>query len=99
MRNIIVEPEQLELVAVRMEEENQDYVRYYEELFNTVEMMATSWQGKDNTAFTSQISGFEDDCRQLSVLCAQYSDFLRYCARAYTDMQNELAAEAGRLVN
>lgn len=99
MRNITVEPEQLALTAARMEEENDNYIACYHDLFHTVEMMAASWQGKDNIAFTSRISGFEDDCRQLSVLCTQYSDFLRYCGRAYEDMQNELASVAGRLMN
>ena len=33
MRRITVEPEQLELIAGRMEEENDIYVRQYQQLF------------------------------------------------------------------
>ena len=80
-----------------MEDKNQDYLRSLQELFQTVENMQNGWKGKDNTAFTSQIQRFESDFRQLSVLCGEYSDFLRNSARAYRDTQDELASQAATL--
>ena len=99
MRRITVEPEQLELIAGRMEEENDVYVRQYQQLFELVDVMSVSWQGSDSTAFATQVSEYQDDCRQLSFLCSLYIDFLRNSARAYRDIQDELTSEAMRLVN
>ena len=99
MRRITVEPEQLELIAGRMEEENETHVREYRELFNLIDLMSASWHGTDRTAFTTQVSGYQDDCQQLSFLCSLYIDFLRNSARAYRDVQDELAGEAMRLAS
>ncbi len=97
MRQITVEPERLEACAARMDERNEDYTRNYRELFAAVEAMSAAWQGSDNTAFTAQISRFEADFRQLSMLCAQYTEFLRNSARAYRQTQEELTSQASRL--
>jgi WXG100 family type VII secretion target len=97
MRKITVEPEQLESCALRMETRNQDYTAGCASLFSAVDSMGSSWRGKDNAAFVSQISKYQTDFRQMSVLCTQYSDFLRNSARAYRDTQDELTSQAGYL--
>lgn len=97
MRQIKVDPQQLEACASRMDEQNQDYQRTYAALFSAVETMKSSWQGKDNMAFSNQIEKFEGDFRELSVLCSQYAEFLRSSARAYREMQNDLASQASHL--
>lgn len=97
MKVITVDPEILEACARRMEEENQDYERSYMQLFEAVDTMRSGWQGKDNTSFSNQIYKFRSDFKEMSVLCAQYAEFLRNSARAYREMQEELAAQAARL--
>ncbi len=97
MRKIIVEIDQLLSCAGRIEDTNQDYAHKVGEFFNTVEAMANAWQGKDNTAFTSKISKFNGDFRALSLLCSQYSEFLRNSARAYEETQNELTNQINQL--
>ena len=97
MRTITVEPEQLEASASRIDDSNQNYIRAYPNLFEAVDTMKAGWQGKDNIAFSTQIAKFEGDFRQMSVLCAQYSEFLRNSARAYRETQDAIAAQAARL--
>ncbi len=97
MRTITVEPELLESCAARMDQENQDYLHCITRLYDAVDTMKAAWQGKDNTAFSNQIYRFQADFRQISVLCTQYSEFLRSCARAYREMQEDLAAQASSL--
>ncbi len=97
MRRITVEPEQLEASASRMDDSNQNYQRIYAQLFESVDTMKAAWEGKDNTAFSTQIRKFEGDFRELSVLCTQYSEFLRNSARAYREMQDDLAGQASHL--
>ena len=98
MRRITVEPEQLESCAARMDDKNQDYVRSSSELFDVVDNMSSAWQGRDNVAFTERIAKFQGEFRQLSMLCTQYSDFLKGSARAYRETQDELVAQANSLV-
>ena len=97
MRRITVEPEQLESCALRMEEKNQDYVDCINRLYEAVDAMSAVWKGKDSRAFTDRIFSFQTDIRQLSVLCTQYSDFLRNSAKAYRETNDELAAQASRI--
>ena len=97
MRTITVEMERLEACAARIDDETQEYQRTFMLLFDAVDRMKAGWEGKDNTAFTNQIRRFEGDFRQMAVLCTQYSEFLRNSARAYREMQDDLAAQAGTL--
>ena len=97
MRTITVEPEQLETCAMRIDEDNQTYQRTFAQLFDAVDTMKAGWEGKDNLAFSTKIRKFETDFREMSVLCAQYAEFLRNSARAYREMQDDLASQASHL--
>ncbi len=97
MRQIIVEPDRLDDTAARIEQANMDYERIYRSLYGEVDKMSSAWQGKDNTAFTTQIRSYEDDLRQISIIMRQYADFLHNSARAYRETQEELYAQASRL--
>ena len=97
MRTIKVEPERLESAAFSIEEANREYDRTYQAIYTQVDKMSSSWQGKDNTAFTNQIKAFEDDLRQISIIMRQYADFLKNTARAYRETQDEVYAQANHL--
>ena len=97
MRPITVEPDRLEHTASKVAEANAEYDRTYQAIYAQVDKMATVWTGKDNNAFTEQIRGYEDDLRQISIIMGQYADFLRNCARAYREAQDEVYAQATRL--
>ncbi len=97
MRMITVEPERLEACAMRISDETQEYQRTYTQLFEAVDRMKAGWEGKDNVAFTNQIRKYEADFRQMTVLCMQYSEFLRNSARAYREMQDDLTNQVTSL--
>ncbi len=97
MRSIAVEPEQLEASASRIDDSNQEYIRAYTNLFEAVDTMKSGWQGKDNTAFSNQISKFQSDFREMSVLCGQYAEFLRNSAKSYRSVQDDLTSQANAL--
>jgi len=98
MRKITVEPAQLESCAARVDQENQDYMRDANGIFEAVEAMAAAWSGSDNLAFTNRISRYQADFRQISLLCTHYADFLRNSARAYRETQDSLTSQANSLV-
>ncbi len=97
MRKITVEPSELESCAARMEEKNQSYVQHTQELIQAVNAMGNAWKGKDNTAFTNEITAFQATFHKLSMLCTQYTDFLRSSAKAYRQTQDELTSQANQL--
>ena len=99
MRNILVEPEILETTASKIEGMADQYSAHIDKLYSAVDVMSTAWEGKDNVAFTTQIYGFEDDLKQVLILCRQYVDFLRNTARAYRETQDEIATQAHQLAN
>ena len=97
MRSITVEPSRLDNVAANIEKADADYQRIYQAMYAQVDKMSSSWQGKDNTMFTTQIKAFEDDLRQISLIMRQYADFLRSSARAYREAQDTIYSQANRL--
>lgn len=97
MRTISVEPDRLEVAAANIENADSDYNRICQAMYSEVDKMSSSWQGKDNTAFTSQIKAFEDDLRKISISMRQYADFLRISARAYREAQEEIYSRATKL--
>ena len=94
---INVEPGKLEETAARVEAFDGDYQRLYQSLYAEVDKLSGSWGGKDNVAFNGRIKSYEDDFRQISILIRQYAAFLRASARAYREIQDELAGSASRL--
>lgn len=97
MKKIYVDPVRLDVSAMKIESETQEYQRCYSLLFEEVEKMKNAWQGKDNIAFTNQIRQFEGDFKQIQILCQQYAEFLRNSARAYRETQNELMNQVTRI--
>ena len=97
MRQIEVETSQVLKTAEKIEEAKVEYQQLYYELYEQVDLLASSWSGKDNQAFTTQIKAYEEDFRKIAVIMTQYSEFLRNSARAYQSMQEELSSQANRL--
>lgn len=97
MRTIRVEPSRLESAAANIENADADYNRIYQAMYAEVDKMSSSWQGKDNTMFTSQIKEFQDDLRQISIVMREYANFLRTSARAYREAQDEIYSRATKL--
>lgn len=98
-RTIQVTPEQLESAAGRIESLAADYKTQYDQLYSETNAMASTWNGKDNTAFVDQIAGFKDDFEKMHTLIFNYADFLRKSAKAYRDTQDTVVSEARKLVN
>ena len=98
-RNIMVTPEQLENTAGAIEDLAGEYQTQYKTIYNEADAMAASWTGEDNVAYINQIKGFQDDLQKMYNLMMSYADFLRKSAAAYRQTQDEITADAKRLVN
>ena len=98
-QNIEVTPELLESAAGKIEGLASDYKTQYDQLYTETNAMASTWDGKDNRAFTDQIAGFKDDFEKMHTLMNQYADFLRKSAKAYRETQDTVVTEARKLAN
>lgn len=96
---IKVTPAELRTVAAKIRSQAEDYAKQYTQLFNDVDGMANAWKGKDNTAFTNQIKGFQDDFQSMKTLLEEYAAFLDKSANAYKQTQDEITSAAQRLQN
>lgn len=94
---IVVEPAFLIQSANQMEEQIQAYERQYRKMYQEVETMQNSWQGKDNLAYVTQINGFQKDFQQMVILLTQYVQFLKSSAKMYQDTQEERMLQARKL--
>lgn len=99
MKTISVTPSVLEHTGREIGEKADGYKRLYERLFTEVETMEQVWQGKDNVAFTQQITGFRNDFQQMEGIMRDYADFLYRSASVYRKTQEDIAAQVRRLVN
>lgn len=93
----MVEPERLEAAAETINRQVAAYQSTYQNLFNEVDVTAAVWQGADNEAFTNQIKPFKTDLEKMTKLMRDYSEFLKLCAKAYREAQNEVMTLASRL--
>ncbi len=96
---IQVTPELLESAAGKIDGLASDYKQQYDKLYNETDALASTWQGKDNTAFVDQIAGFKDDFAKMHALMLDYADFLKKSAKAYRETQEAAVADARKLVN
>ena len=97
MRRILVEMDEVLKTANKIDNAKEEYQRLYNELYSQIDRLGSSWQGRDNLAFTTKIKSYEDDFRRIAIIMTQYSDFLRNSAKAYESTQNELYNQANRL--
>lgn len=98
-RIIAVTPEQLERTATQIEGLASDYKSQYTKLYGETNAMQSTWNGKDNVAFTQRIAGFKDDFDRMYDLMNKYAAFLRDSAKKYRTTQDNVANEARGLRN
>lgn len=94
---INVDPARLDACAVHIEQQIVSYEKTYHRLFQEVDAMGTSWQGKDNLAFVQQIKGFQSDFYKMATFMREYSNFLKLSAKLYRETQDDRVNQARHL--
>jgi len=97
-RTIQVTPDMLDSAAGKIKGLAGEYKAQYEALYSKTGNMASTWSGKDNQAYISQIDQFKDDFESMWKLMLDYADFLTKSARSYRTTQDTVVAEAKKLV-
>ncbi len=94
MKKIYVEQERLINCANNVDDLNMEFQRLKGTLLEKVETLSSSWSGKDNQAFVSEITEYGTVMNSMSTIMNQYADFLRNSANAYQRTQEEVYNEA-----
>lgn len=99
MKKIYVEPERLLASSKKIEDYNDEFKKMKRKLYEEVDLMSSSWNGKDNQAFTNQIKTYQNTMDSISLIMSQYCNFLNNSANAYRQMQEEIYSEAMKICN
>lgn len=98
-KKITVTPQELRNSARTITDAAADYLTDYTDLYTKMNEMSNAWQGKDNQAFITQISGFEEDFKKMHKLMEKYSEYLTKTANTYDSTQEKIAEAARKLAN
>ena len=72
---------------------NADYTK----LYSLIDELRSSWDGKDNQAYTLQIAEFKNDFEAMEALMRQYAEFLSMAATKYRETQDNITSQAKTL--
>ena len=93
----MVDTSKLDSAASKIKSLAGDYEAEYKKLFSVVQKMKSSWDGKDNVAYTTQIEGFRNDFEKMKSLMDDYANFLTKIANTYRETQESIASRAKTL--
>ena len=98
-KSIQADPAQMKTVAGQLEELSQRYSGYAKELMQAASTMGDAWQGEDNQAFVTQITGFTEELELMSKKLMTGSEALRTQASNYEQRQDAITSAAKSLAN
>ena len=93
----MVDTSKLDSAASKIKSLDGDYEAEYKKLFSVVQKMKSSWDGKDNVAYTTQIEGFRNYFEKMKSLMDDYANFLTKSANTYRETQESIASRAKTL--
>lgn len=96
---IRVTPEELDNASTKLSELSDNYTTIYQKLMQTATTMGEAWEGADNQAFVSQISGFCDDLKQMADKLKNASQALKKQSDNYTQRQQSNITSVKKLAN
>ncbi len=94
---INVDMNQLLQNASYISQQAQRYADIYHRIYQLLDQMQGAWQGKDYTAFATQVRNFQKDFDQMKLVLDEYAAYLRESASIYARLQQECMVMANRL--
>ena len=97
MPTILNDPAKLESQASRISDLNADFLSQYTKMFEVVENLRSSWQGRDNVNFATTVTGYREDFEKIKAAIDDYVSFMNQAAKVYRETQQSIADSANRL--
>lgn len=90
MAQILVTPEQMNVVAGNIEEKIQEWQQAVQKIYQLCEEMDVMWDGEANDAFNARFREDEQKFNNLTVLMQEYSSAVRTAASNYMAGEEEV---------
>lgn len=84
-------------IAVNVQKSAEEYVSNINKIYEIVQNLQASWEGKDNVSFAQKVFSYEEDLKNLGKALENYAIFLNEAARTISQTQDDIASSAGRL--
>ncbi len=97
--NIGVDPTKLDQAAASFAELSSTYSGIAKQLMNDATIMGEAWQGEDNLAFVTQVSGFTEELDAMARKLNTASEALTQQSTNYKNRQDAITTAARTLVN
>ena len=91
--------DEMEKTAVRLEELSEIYTDIYKQLMQEASTMGTAWEGADNLAFVTRITGFTEELQTMAAKLKLAGETLKKQKGNYVAQQNNNISEVNKLVN
>lgn len=87
----------LRTLGNEVQSEAGSYKTEVNNIYATVDNLRTVWNGADNQAFVTKVTGYREEIENLGKVVDSYGDFLLQVAKVIDNTQNEIASAAGKL--
>lgn len=98
-KSITVDPSKLDDTAAKLAEFATTYRAVAKQMMSDVTTMGAAWQGEDNQAFCSQISGFTEKLEQMAKKLEKSSETMKQQSTNYKTRQDTITSSVKNLAN
>ena len=90
-------PEEIRTAGKNLVGNAESYLGSVKSLYETVDTLATNWQGSDNVQFANTVNGYKENINALGQVIGNYGVFLQETANSLEKLQAEIAQQASNL--
>lgn len=90
-------PEEIRTAGKNLVGNAESYLGSVKSLYETVDTLATNWQGADNVQFANTVNGYKENINALGQVIGNYGVFLQETANSLEKLQAEIAQQASAL--
>ncbi len=98
-KQIVVDPYKLDQAASTLSELSGTYSGIAKQLMSEATTMGAAWQGEDNQAFVTQISGFTDELDAMAQKLSNSAQVLLQQSTGYKNRQDAITTGVKALTN
>ena len=96
---IRVTPEQLQDASKKLHDHSTTYAQIYQQLLQEAGTMGAAWEGEDNLAFVTQITGFTEELKMMADKLETASLALEQQRANYANRQDANITQVKQLTN
>lgn len=95
--NLSVNMETVKQMGLNVQSEAGEYNKEIASIYAIIDDIKNNWQGADSVKYTSQVESYRGSMESLGKVIEQYGQFLLNAAKTYTQLQDDITSNAGKL--